>query len=122
MSYDEDNIFAKIIRKEIACEKIFEDDEVLCFKDINPQATIHVLVIPKKPYISFSDFVNRATADEISSFFKKIKIIIDKLSLENQGYGIISNHGQDANQEVPHFHVHILGGENVGPIRKRWAY
>ena len=119
MSYDKDNIFAKIIRKEIACEKIFEDDEVLCFKDINPQATIHVLVIPKKPYISFSDFVNRANADEISSFFRKTKIIIDKLSLENQGYRIISNHGQDANQEVPHFHLHILGGENVGPIIKR---
>tara|TARA_Y100001960_G_C14488591_1_gene735514 strand:+ start:426 stop:779 length:354 start_codon:yes stop_codon:yes gene_type:complete len=117
MSYDENNIFAKILRKEIPCDKVYEDDEILSFKDINPQALIHVLVIPKKKYVSFDDFIKNGDPDFIVSFFKKIKIIIDKLGVSESGYRIISNHGIDANQEVPHFHFHILAGEKLGELK-----
>ena len=119
MIYDNQNIFAKILRNEIPCDKIYEDDEVLCFKDINPVAKIHVLLIPKGEFMSLEDFVSKAESKTISSFFKKINKIVKVLNLENSGYRIISNHGKDANQEVPHFHVHILGGENLGGIKNK---
>ena len=117
MIYDNQNIFAKILRNEIPCDKIYEDDEVLCFKDINPVAKIHVLLIPKGEFMSLEDFVSKAESKTISSFFKKINKIVKVLNLENSGYRIISNHGKDANQEVPHFHVHILAGENLKGIK-----
>ena len=119
MTYDKSNLFAKILSGEIPCEKIYEDDDVLCFNDINPQATIHVLIIPKGEYVSFDDFVTKADTKTIEIFFKKIKLIADKLDLKNTGYRIVSNHGLNANQEIPHFHVHLLAGENLGGILKK---
>ena len=111
--YDENNIFAKIIRGEIPCEKIYEDDNVLFFNDINPVAKIHVLGIPKTPSIDFFDFISKNNFEEIAEFYKKINMIIEKLGIKDSGYKIVSNSGIDGGQEVPHFHIHILGGEKV---------
>ncbi len=111
--YDENNIFAKIIRGEIPCEKFYEDKTVLFFKDINPVAKIHVLGIPKIKSENFSDFVLNNDADTVSNFFKKADIVIDKLGIKNTGYKIITNSGNDGGQEVPHFHIHIIGGEKI---------
>ena len=112
--YDENNIFAKIIRGEISCRKFYEDDEVLFFYDINPVTKIHVLGIPKKPFIDFSDFILKSDSNTVSQFFEKVDIVIDKLGIKKKGYRIIFNSGVDGGQEVPHFHVHILGGEKIG--------
>ena len=111
--YDENNIFAKIIRGEIPCDIIYEDDNVLFFKDINPIAKIHVLGVPKSPCKDFSDFILKNSPSKISDFFKKINLVIEKLGINKNGYKIISNSGVDGGQEVPHFHIHILGGENI---------
>ena len=111
--YDENNIFAKIIRGEIPCEKIYEDKDVLFFKDINPIAKIHVLGIPKSQCENFSDFVSKNSSFTISDFFKKTDLVIEKLGIKESGYKIISNTGINGGQEVPHFHIHIVGGEKV---------
>ena len=111
--YDENNIFAKIIRGEIPCDKVYEDDDVLFFKDINPIAKIHVLGIPKSQCEDFSDFISKNSPTKISEFFKKINLVIEKLDIANDGYKIISNSGINGGQEVPHFHIHILGGQKV---------
>ena len=115
--YDKNNIFAKILRKEIPCEPIYEDDRVLFFYDIHPQAKIHILAIPKLPVIDFNDFILKADKEMINYFFLKINEIIKKLSLAEKGFRLVTNNGKDANQEVPHFHIHILGGENLKLIR-----
>ena len=115
--YNQNNIFAKIIRKEISCDKIYEDKNVLFFYDINPQAKIHILGVPKTPVVDFSDFIASSDEKTIVNFFQKTKEIIKNLKLEESGYRIITNMGKDANQEVPHFHIHILGGENLKNIR-----
>jgi len=112
--YDKNNIFAKIIRGEIPCDKVYEDESVLFFNDINPAAKIHVLGIPKTPCTDFSDFVQKNDPDTVSKFFKKIDLIIDKLGIKKDGYRIVSNSGNNGGQEVPHFHIHILGGEKIG--------
>ena len=112
--YDENNIFAKIIRGEIPCEKVYEDDNVLFFKDINPTAKIHILAVPKSPCVDISDFVLKNDNEIVSDFFRKIEMVINKMGIKNNGYRIISNSGIDGGQEVPHFHVHILGGEKIG--------
>tara|TARA_B110000014_G_C19609185_1_gene322534 strand:+ start:179 stop:532 length:354 start_codon:yes stop_codon:yes gene_type:complete len=117
MSYDKENIFSKILTDQISCEKIYEDKEVLCFYDINPVSKVHALIIPKNNYISFDDFISSATDEEITNFFKVIKIIAKKLKINENGYRLISNHGKNANQEVPHFHFHLLGGEDLGGIK-----
>lgn len=114
--YDSSNVFAKIIRNEIPCEKIYEDDKVLAFHDINPAAPIHILVIPKEKYISFNDFIQKANQQEVSNFFKVAQSIADKFNLSNSGYRMITNHGDDAIQTVKHFHLHLLGGKNLGPL------
>jgi len=114
--YDQNNIFAKIIRNEIPCDKIFEDDKVLFFNDINPKATIHILGVPKLEVISFSDFIIMSSESDIKYFFQKIFEMIKKFKLNKTGYRLITNEGKDANQEVPHFHVHILGGNNLGGL------
>ncbi|HAE75016.1 MAG TPA: histidine triad nucleotide-binding protein [Alphaproteobacteria bacterium] len=116
MSYSDDNIFAKILRKEIPCEKVYEDDHCLAFKDINPQAKIHVLVVPKGKYISFDDFSQNASGEEISSFFKAVGKIAKDLDLSTEGYRILSNIGKLGGQEVPHFHIHIFGKQDLGPM------
>ena len=111
--YDKNNIFAKIIRGEIPCEKIYEDDNVLFFKDINPIAKIHVLGVPKFPCQDFSHFLSTNDNLTISDFFKKTALVINKLGIEKDGYKIITNSGINGGQEVPHFHIHILGGEKI---------
>ena len=115
--YDENNIFAKILRKEIPCDKVHEDEFSLFFNDINPQAKIHVLGIPKFPCTTFSEFLTKADNSNITFFFKSIQIVINKLNIENSGYRLITNSGKDGGQEVPHFHIHILAGEQIGKLR-----
>ena len=111
--YDENNIFAKIIKGEAPCEKIYEDDNVLFFKDINPSAKIHVLGIPKTPSVDFSDFILKTDPAVVAEFYKKINTVIEKLGIKESGFKIITNSGDNGGQEVPHFHVHILGGEKI---------
>ena len=115
--YDENNIFAKILRKEIPCSPIYEDDRVFFFNDINPQAKIHILAIPKMPVIDFNDFISKADNEMIKYFFDKINEIAKKHGLLDSGFRLVTNNGRDANQEVPHFHIHILGGENLKAIK-----
>ena len=115
-TYDKENIFAKILRGEIPCSKIHENEFCLAFNDINPQAEIHVLVIPKKNYISMDDFSSNASSEEINSFFRTVGEVARILGMDTTGYRIIANHGPDSHQEVPHFHIHILGGNSLGPL------
>ena len=119
MPYDESNIFAKILRGETACNKVHEDDHALAFHDINPQAPVHVLVIPKGAYVSFDDFAASAPAATIAGFFAAVATVARALGVAADGYRILANHGADANQEVPHFHVHIFAGRNLGPMLAR---
>ena len=118
MSYDKNNIFAKILRGEIPCKKVYENEYVLSFHDINPKKKLHVLVIPKAEYIDFDDFVNKASDKEIVEFNKAITHIAKILKISNleEGYRVISNIGKDGGQEVPHFHYHIFGGEKIGKM------
>ena len=111
--YDENNIFAKIIRGEIPCKKIYEDENCLFFHDINPVAKIHVLGIPKTQNIDFTDFVLNNNSKNVSAFFEKINLVIEKLGITKDGYRLISNSGKNGCQEVPHFHIHILAGEKL---------
>ena len=114
--YNKNNIFFKIINGEIPCDKIFEDEKVLFFKDINPKAKIHILAVPKAEVVSLSDFILKCDEREIVYFFQKIIKITAELNIDKSGYRLITNDGKDSNQEVPHFHVHILGGENLGGL------
>lgn len=115
MSYDKNNIFAKILRGEIPCKKVFENEYALAFYDIAPAAPVHVLVIPKGEYISFNDFSANAPKELVHGFFAAVQEVAAQLDLQ-KGYRLISNHGEDAGQLVPHFHVHILGGKNLGKL------
>lgn len=119
MLYDSSNVFAKILRNELPCDKVYEDDHALAFHDINPLTPVHVLVIPKGQYVSMTDFGTRATAEEVSGFFKAVTLVAKQLGVNESGYRILANHGEDANQEVPHFHVHIFAGAPLGPMIKR---
>ena len=114
--YDVDNIFAKILRSEIPCNKILENEFALAFTDINPQAPIHILVIPKNPYINFYDFTKNALNNELESFWKLVKDVIEHTKVDTEGFRIITNSGSNGNQDVPHFHVHLLGGKNLGKM------
>ena len=116
MAYDSNNVFAKILRGEIPCDKIYEDEFVLVFRDVNPQAPTHVLVIPKGAYVSMADFSEAATDAEITGFFRAVGQVTRDLKVENAGYRILANHGADAHQEVPHFHMHIFAGRKLGPM------
>ena len=116
MAYDENNIFAKILRHEIACQVIYEDEYTLSFADINPQAPVHVLVIPKGAYINWTDFAVRASDQEISAFTKAISHVADLTGISGTGYRVISNIGLNGHQEVPHLHMHVLGGSSIGPL------
>ena len=115
--YDKNNIFAKILRKEIPCEVVYEDDQVLFFYDINPQAKVHILGIPKNKVVDFRDFILKSDQSTVQYFFTKIMDVINSLGLDQKGYRLITNNGRDANQEVLHFHIHILAGENLKGIR-----
>ena len=114
MSYDSNNIFARILREEIPCRKVYEDEYALAFYDIAPQAPVHVLVIPKGPYTTHADFVTSADEAEIAGFHQAVGHVIREMNLAVGGYRLISNAGADAHQEVPHYHVHILGGQDLG--------
>jgi histidine triad (HIT) family protein len=114
--YDDQNIFARILRGEIPCKRVHEDNHVLAFHDINPLAPVHVLVIPKGRYISQADFHARASDAEIAAFWRTVASIARELKLEAPGYRTLSNMGADSGQEVPHFHVHIFGGRPLGPM------
>ena len=119
MSYDNNNIFAKILRGEIPCKRIYEDDYVLSFYDINPQKKIHALVIPKGKYIDLDDFSNNATSDEMAGLFKGINIVAKKLGISvdtGKGYRALANINEYGGQEVPHLHFHLFGGEPVGKM------
>ena len=116
MAYDKNNIFAKILRGEIPCDEVYQDDDVLAFKDVSPAAPVHVLVVPKGEYVSFDDFIEKADAATTASFFTKVKHIANKLGIVESGYRLITNHGSDASQTVPHFHVHILAGKPLGGL------
>jgi diadenosine tetraphosphate (Ap4A) HIT family hydrolase len=117
-AYDDQNIFAKIIRGEIPCDKVYEDEHVLAFNDINPRSPIHILVIPKTAYVSFADFSANASSEEIAAFMRAVGYIAGEKGLDGPGYRILANHGRDGRQEVPHFHMHIFGGTDLGIMIK----
>jgi diadenosine tetraphosphate (Ap4A) HIT family hydrolase len=114
--YDDQNIFAKILRGEIPCRKIYEDEFALAFHDIRPQAPIHALVIPKGPYVSFADFGATAPDDLVLGFARAVAHVAKELGAEETGYRLIANMGWDSHQEVPHYHVHILAGRKLGAM------
>lgn len=114
MAYDPENIFAKILRGEIPCKKVYEDDWALAFHDINPLMPVHVLVIPKGPYVSLDDFSAKASAEALGGFLKAVGEVAREMGVDESGYRIVANSGADANQEVPHFHVHVFGGRRIG--------
>ena len=113
--YNNQNIFSKILGGSLPCEKVFENEFVLAFHDINPQAPTHVLVIPKKKHCSFTDFIKESNDESILQVMKAIQKIAEKLDLKS-GYRIICNVGKEGGQEVPHVHFHLLGGKNLGKI------
>jgi histidine triad (HIT) family protein len=119
MSYDDSNIFAKILRGEIPCNKIYEDEFILSFQDINPQKKIHALVIPKGKYVDLDDFTLNASSEEMVGLLKGINIVAKKLGISTEvgkGYRILTNISDDGGQEVPHLHFHLFGGEKVGKM------
>lgn len=116
MTYDSNNIFAKILRGEIPNKTVYEDDAVLAFHDVHPAAPTHVLVIPKGEYTSFHDFTEKASETEIARFFKTVRKIAAELGVPETGYRLITNHGKHGSQSVPHFHIHILGGRGLGGL------
>ena len=117
--YDDGNIFARILRGEIPASRVYEDEHVLAFNDINPLSPRHILVIPKGPYVSWDDFSERAGSDEIVAFVRAVGKIAREAGLVDGGYRLLANAGMDAGQEVPHLHVHIFGGRPLGPMLAR---
>jgi histidine triad (HIT) family protein len=117
--YDTQNVFARILRGEIPCNKLYEDDFALGFHDISPQTPIHVLVIPKGPYCSFADFSASATDAELAGFVRAVGRIAKDLGVEASGYRVLTNMGEQAGQEVGHFHVHLFAGRPLGRMIPR---
>jgi histidine triad (HIT) family protein len=114
--YDPDNIFARILRGEIPCAKVYEDEWALAFNDIRPQAPTHVLVIPKGAYVSWDDFSANASAEEIAGYVRAIGTVARQLGVVESGYRLLSNAGLNSHQEVPHLHVHLFAGRKLGPM------
>ncbi|MEO1649159.1 MAG: histidine triad nucleotide-binding protein [Pseudomonadota bacterium] len=119
LPYDDDNIFAKILRGEIPSTKVYEDEWSYAFEDINPQAPVHTLVIPKGRYVSWDDFSARASAEEIAGFARAVGHVARMNELVEPGYRLLANIGAHGGQEVPHLHVHILAGQFIGPMVMR---
>ena len=117
--YDDTNIFARILRGELPCAKVYEDDHVLAFNDIRPLAKTHILVIPKGPYVSWDDFSERGSDEEIAAFVRAVGRIARDAGLVAPGYRLLANVGLNSGQEVPHLHVHIFGGQPLGPMLSR---
>jgi histidine triad (HIT) family protein len=118
-AYDDNNIFAKILRGELPSRKVYEDEWALAFHDINPLAPVHILVIPKGSYVSWDDFSEKASDDEIAGFVRAVGKVARDHQLVVQGYRLLANTGKRAGQEVPHLHVHIFGGQPLGPMLAR---
>lgn len=116
MSYDDGNVFARILRGEIPCTKVAEDEHTLAFEDINPGRKVHVLVIPKGAYVDWLDFAAKASAEEQEAFTRMIAHVAEITGIAATGFRVVSNIGKDGHQEVPHLHMHVLGGEAVGPM------
>ena len=119
LPYDDGNIFARILRGELPCNKVHEDEHVLAFHDIRPLAPTHILVIPKGAYVSWDDFSERASEAEIAAFVRAVGRIARESGLVAPGYRLLANVGADGGQEVPHLHVHIFGGQGLGPMLAR---
>lgn len=117
--YDRNNVFARILRGELPCSKVHEDEHVLAFHDIRPQAPTHILVIPKGEYVSLDDFSARASTAEITALVRVLGRIAREQGVAESGYRILANAGADARQEVPHFHVHLFAGRDLGPMLAR---
>ena len=116
MLYDDANIFARILRQDIPAKVIYENEVALSFYDVAPQAPVHALVIPKGPFVCVSHFLTQAASEEIVGFWHAVSETVKKLNLAPDGFRLISNEGTHGGQEVPHFHVHILGGAPLGPM------
>ncbi|MEJ0048788.1 MAG: histidine triad nucleotide-binding protein [Rhodospirillales bacterium] len=114
--YDETNVFARILRGELPCRKIYEDEFALAFEDIHPRAPVHVLIIPKTPHVSLADFTATASPAQITGFFQAVGRVAKQLGLEPDGYRVLANMGANGHQEVPHFHMHLFGGRPLGPM------
>jgi diadenosine tetraphosphate (Ap4A) HIT family hydrolase len=119
LPYDEANIFARILRGEIPAKRVHEDEYALAFHDINAQAPVHILVIPKGPYVSWDDFSARASAEEIAGFVRAVGKVARDQGLVAPGYRLLANVGAHSGQEVPHLHVHLFGGRGLGPMLAR---
>ena len=119
MAYDPSNVFAKILRGEIPCRKVHEDEWSLAFFDINPAAPVHVLVIPKGAYVSLADFTAKASAEEIAGLLRAVGKVAEELGVVESGYRVLTNAGSDAHQEVPHLHFHLFAGRPLGPMLKK---
>ena len=117
--YDDQNVFARILRGEIPAKKVYEDEWALAFHDINPQAPLHLLVIPKGPYVSWDDFSERASAEEIAGLVRAVGHVAREQGLVAPGYRLLVNTGLNGHQEIPHLHVHIFGGRALGPMLAR---
>jgi diadenosine tetraphosphate (Ap4A) HIT family hydrolase len=117
--YDDQNIFARILREEIPNQTVYEDEWALAFHDINPQAPVHILVIPKGPYVSWDDFSERASDAELAGFVRAVGKVARDLGLVAPGYRLLANTGINSHQEVPHLHVHLFGGKAMGPMLAR---
>jgi histidine triad (HIT) family protein len=117
--YDDSNIFARVLRGEIPSKKVFEDEHVLAFHDINPLSPTHILVIPKGPYVSWDDFSEKASDEEIGAFVRAVGKIARDEGLVADGYRLLANVGPNSGQEVPHLHIHIFGGRPLGPMLAR---
>jgi histidine triad (HIT) family protein len=117
--YDDTNVFARILRGELPCRKVYEDDHVLAFHDINPLAPSHILVIPKGAYVSWDDFSAKASDEEIAAFVRAVGTVAREAGLVESGYRLLANTGLNGGQEVPHLHVHIFGGKGLGPMLER---
>ena len=114
--YDDQNIFARILRGEIPSRRVYEDKWAVAFHDIAPQAPVHILVIPRGPYVALADFVGTAPDAEIAGFFRAVGRVAQQMGLEQPGYRVLSNMGVHSGQEVPHLHVHLFGGAALGPM------
>jgi diadenosine tetraphosphate (Ap4A) HIT family hydrolase len=117
--YDRNNVFARILRGEIPCNKVYESEHVLAFRDINPQAPTHILVIPKGEYISLDDFSEKASDAEMASLVRALAHVAREAGVAESGYRILANNGADAHQEAPHFHLHVFGGRDLGGMLPR---
>ena len=119
LPYDDSNIFARILRGEIPSTRVYEDEHALAFHDINPAAPVHILVIPKGRYVSWDDFSERGSAEEIAGFVRAVGKVARDQGLVGPGYRLLANTGLNSHQEVPHLHVHIFGGRALGPMLAR---